>query len=932
MNRVARVLLMVRAVLAVGIAAIVLYAGHAALHAQPPEAESQEAPQSAAPTFRAAVDLLVVDASVVGRGGQPAEGLGPDDFVVEVDGRPRRVVSAELISSAATGDVMPVDEEGVTSNTAMSTGRLVIIVVDQATLPSSSRGFVEAARRWIDGLTPRDRVGLVSLPPPGPRVEPTTRHRRVVDAIGRVALDTSDGATPTLSGHAVGLWEAVQIADGNERVLAEVTARECLIGPTQWMCMQEVQTDAYAIDADLRSKSGPVLGNLRGLIEAMGALPGRKDLVLLSGGWVLPDRVSDGQLQDLAGVAAASRVTVHALVADTAGAVTSVTQTRPRAALMARDRSLLSQAIESLTGMTGGVSLRPAGDAAGAFARIGQAMSGYYRLGVEPEARDLDGRRHRLSVKVRPRGLSVSDHRRVLTAARSPVEATLSMDDTLDRLLRTPASFTDVGLRVTSQVVADPDPDSLPRVVFGVELSRASSGYAGAQILISDADGRIVATTTREVDIDAKGGAAFFATLGLPPGRYDVRVAARDNDGRMGTVVHPLDTDAAKQGAWRTHGLAVFEFDEADPQPLRPLFGAIARDALMIARVDLVPDGRASFGTTVPVTFEIAADGASEVLVSEEAVAHGTTTGGPLMAESQVPAAELPPGIYTIRARVGFGDTPLIFERRVRIADDVRRVTDRVELERRDGGVSAMAARPIASASAERIPMAPFSLDAFLLPTFVDEITQRAQRFGDASSRASLVVDVEAGIARLRAGQLEEASVALRSALRAAPGFQPALVLLGACYAVAGASTQAAAVWQTAVLAERQGASAYRIAIDGWLRADRPASALPLARQAVERWPEDGGFRRQYARTLLVTGDGAAGVEQLLAITDLSAADEPLLAAALSQLYRATIRRRPLLDAVRDAEAMRTFAARYPADGPRAHLVALWMRGASAEP
>ncbi len=930
MNRTVRVLFVMRAVMAAGVAAIVLYAGHPALHAQPPDAEPQEAPQSAVPTFRAAVDLLVVDASVVGRGGQPAEGLGPDDFVVEVDGRPRRVVSAELISSAATADVVPVDDEGVTSNAATSTGRLVIIVVDQATLPSSSRGFVEAARRWIEGLTPHDRVGLVSLPPPGPRVEPTTRHRRVIEAMGRVALDTSDSATPTLSGRAIGLWEAVQIADGNERALTEVTDRECPMGPDQWMCTQEVQTDAYTMDADMRSKSGPVLGNLRSLIEAMGALPGRKDLVLLSGGWVLPDRSSDGQLQDLAGAAAASRVTVHALVADTSGALASVTRTRPRAAFVARDRSLLSQAIESLAGMTGGVSLRPAGAATGAFERIGQAMSGYYRLGVEPEARDLDGRRHRLSVKVRPRGLSVSDHRRVLTAARPPVEGTLSMDDALDGLLRTPASFTDVGLRVTSQVVADPD--SLPRVIFGVELSRASAGYAGAQILISDADGRIVATTTREVDIDAKGGAAFFAMMGVPPGRYDVRVAARDSEGRMGTVVHPLDTDAVGQGAWRTHGLSVFEFDEADPQPLRPLFGAIARDAVMVARVDLVPEGRASLGAAVPVTFEIAVDGAPEVLVREEAVAFGTMPGGPLMAESQVPAAELPPGIYTIRARVASGDTPLTFERRIRVADDVRRVTERVELELRDVGVSATAARPVASASAERVPMAPFSLDAFLSPALVDEITQRAQGFGDATSRASLVADVETGIAGLRAGRFEDASIALRSALRVAPGFQPALVLLGACYAAAGASPQAAAVWQTAVLAERQGPSAYRIAIDGWLRANRPASALPLARQAVERWPEDGGFRRQYARTLLVSGDGAAGVEQMLAITDLSAADEPLLAATLSQLYRATIRRRPLLDAVRDAEAMRTFAARYPADGPRAHLVALWMRGASAEP
>jgi hypothetical protein len=44
--------------------------------------------------FRTAVDLVTVDAVVLGGDGRPLAGLQPDDFVVEVDGRPRPVVSA----------------------------------------------------------------------------------------------------------------------------------------------------------------------------------------------------------------------------------------------------------------------------------------------------------------------------------------------------------------------------------------------------------------------------------------------------------------------------------------------------------------------------------------------------------------------------------------------------------------------------------------------------------------------------------------------------------------------------------------------------------------------------------------------------------------------------------------------------------------------
>ena len=52
------------------------------------------------PTFRSGVDLVTVDATVLGRDGVPIDNLGPDDFRLEVDGRARRVVSAQFVSQA----------------------------------------------------------------------------------------------------------------------------------------------------------------------------------------------------------------------------------------------------------------------------------------------------------------------------------------------------------------------------------------------------------------------------------------------------------------------------------------------------------------------------------------------------------------------------------------------------------------------------------------------------------------------------------------------------------------------------------------------------------------------------------------------------------------------------------------------------------------
>src|SRR5688572_24021441 len=59
---------------------------------RPGQAE-QEAPQR----FRARIDLITVDVAAVDSTGKPVENLRPGDFTVRVDGKPRSVVTADLI-------------------------------------------------------------------------------------------------------------------------------------------------------------------------------------------------------------------------------------------------------------------------------------------------------------------------------------------------------------------------------------------------------------------------------------------------------------------------------------------------------------------------------------------------------------------------------------------------------------------------------------------------------------------------------------------------------------------------------------------------------------------------------------------------------------------------------------------------------------------
>ena len=248
--------------------------------------------------------------------------------------------------------------------------------------------------------------------------------------------------------------------------------------------------------------------------------------------------------------------------------------------------------------------------------------------------------------------------------------------------------------------------------------------------------------------------------------------------------------------------------------------------------------------------------------------------------------ALLPPGRYTMAASVEAGGSA----RRSRArspskpetpteTDDARRPPSRKERRRRR-----RAAAPSLTAILSMTRPARFASTSVLDPSFVTPIIERlAGRPDTASVRDSLesmkigpwptdgakgvaggsplAASFVAGLGRLQSGDLEGAANDFRSALRAAPDFAPAMVYLGACYAAGSKDKEAAAAWQTALLRERDTPAVAALAIDAWLRAERPAPALALLKQARARWPSDQTFVRQHAQAALADGQTREGLE-----------------------------------------------------------------------
>src|SRR5207244_940987 len=144
---------------------------------------------SQTPVFRSGVDLLEVDVSVVDGQGQPVSTLRAPEFAVSVDGQPRRVVTSEYISdvSAESQAAGVTVDPYISNNTDRRPGRLIIIVFDQNNMTMERlRGSLDSTRKFIDSLAPNDRVALISIPSPGPRVDFTKNHAQIKDALNGV--------------------------------------------------------------------------------------------------------------------------------------------------------------------------------------------------------------------------------------------------------------------------------------------------------------------------------------------------------------------------------------------------------------------------------------------------------------------------------------------------------------------------------------------------------------------------------------------------------------------------------------------------------------------------------------------------------------------------------------------------------------------------
>jgi VWFA-related protein len=390
-----------------------------------PPAKPQTADQDPPKPFRVAVDVVAVDVQVIDRDGRPVPDLGPEKFSVTINGRRRRVVSAERIG-IDEGDTGRSGGGGAAA--AYLRGRVIVIAVDCGSFDATAaRGVIQAARQFIGHLSPDDYVGL-SAYPNGPKVDPTTDHTAVLRALDSV---TGQRDLAEMTQFNVRPSELVDITRelvrGGGPTVDAVVRRECG-DPVDPFCQQRFVTDVGLTALYYEGEATASLGMLRSLVSEMGAFTGRKTLVLISGGMIASD--TPGGRPDLSELgirvgkeAAIANTAIYTLFIDSSFIQRFSAQERKGDKSLAnwsRDSQLLGRWLEQFSGAAGGALFTvQVGNAELALSRIRTELASYYLLGVEPDDQDRDGRTHEITVKTNHPNVTIRGRRWVTVPARA---------------------------------------------------------------------------------------------------------------------------------------------------------------------------------------------------------------------------------------------------------------------------------------------------------------------------------------------------------------------------------------------------------------------------------------------------------------------------------------------------------------------------------
>jgi len=509
--------------------------------------------------------------------------LTRDNFELRIDGKSRPIQSFELITAGSNEESQLAAARGATTVNLnrpipLDRGRIVFFYVDDfhMDVPSFSMAR-KVISNFIDKeMGQNDQVGIASATGQIGFLQQLTNDRLVLHtAVSRLNPRTytvKDLERPPMSE-----YNALLIERENRDVL-EFFINETMRanpGMSRDIAAHMVHGRAGTIISQAAVFNANTLIGLERLVKTAKDLPGRKIVFFLSGGFLIENRRGDSfsKLRDVTNAAAKSGVVIYSM--DTRGLVASLTDASTDAPFDPGGRLISSGAGEltatqdgmnALAADTGGKALFNTNDLTKGFAPALKETSAYYLLAWKPDADAQKEKRFRnievklinrpdLTVRVRKGYLDIDPEPAVAAkpeAQPTPVKTTTAKlreaigaaypERSLPILMS--ADYYDVAGKGATLSTAIQIP------VEFLEFTPQPSGKSQATVDVSgvfyDDQGKPQGSFLERITAISSAGTSstgadrditFTYPAKLPPGLYQVRVAARDDkSGRAGSA------------------------------------------------------------------------------------------------------------------------------------------------------------------------------------------------------------------------------------------------------------------------------------------------------------------------------------------------------------------------------------------------------------
>jgi VWFA-related protein len=558
--------------------------------------------------IRISTELVQVDVVVTDKSGKVVRGLTKDDFEVYEKGKKQQISFFEIVEAGKnrrSGDVanqtdIEVSPQGLSGSEVR---RIFSFIIDDLTIPYQDLIYVrQMLTYFVDNqMQPTDLVSIV----------------RTVGGKGLLQQLTSDKdllrraiAALTVTTHPFNAFNnpAVQRLASNPQPGGDATAPDP--GPSPGLAGADVSGESPDINSALDEtnkilRSYMSLGTASFVVDSLRQLPGRKSLILVSGGLPIigPQQASAAgnlayQLNLLTDKATRAGVAIHTM--DIRGlqaqaAVASFADTPGRSAIgeggiqgsfgRMPDETLFGfknpfdqmqahQGLRALAYATGGISVLNKNDFTDGLNKILDTSEAYYLLAYTPTDGKFDGDFRRLEIKMKRDGLKVFNRRGYIAREDKLSTTPPTKQEQLLAAIRSPLARRDIDLDAMLLYKAAGEQGAIDINLF-IDSKKLSFEQAGDKQqanydvagFIFDEVGKLrggfsetiaVSLTPQEQSSVNATGFSYSAKTTLEPGIYQIRLAARDNKtGNIGTLSRYIEVPNLAKGKLAASSLLI---------------------------------------------------------------------------------------------------------------------------------------------------------------------------------------------------------------------------------------------------------------------------------------------------------------------------------------------------------------------------------------